>query len=43
MTDDAALAELEAGAGTQFDPRVVTAFARVLRDEHAAEVTTAAL
>jgi diguanylate cyclase (GGDEF)-like protein len=43
MTDDAALAELEANAGTQFDPRVVTAFARVLREEQPAGISTAAL
>jgi diguanylate cyclase (GGDEF)-like protein/putative nucleotidyltransferase with HDIG domain len=30
MGDEAARAELEAGAGTQFDPRVVRAFLRVL-------------
>ncbi|MBN1527424.1 MAG: diguanylate cyclase [Thermoleophilaceae bacterium] len=43
VSDDEALAEIEANAGTQFDPRVVAAFARVLRAESpAAEVTTAA-
>ena len=43
MTDDAALAELEQSAGTQFDPRVVAAFADVLRAERTAEITTASL
>jgi diguanylate cyclase (GGDEF)-like protein len=34
LSVEAALAELRAGAGTQFDPTVVAAFARALTEEH---------
>jgi two-component system, cell cycle response regulator len=39
MTEPAALAELRANAGTQFDPRVVKAFARTLGELYPSDAT----
>jgi HD-GYP domain-containing protein (c-di-GMP phosphodiesterase class II) len=43
MRTEAALAELRAGAGTQFDPRVVKAFARSLGELYPSDVTAASV
>jgi two-component system, cell cycle response regulator len=40
MSDAAALAELRANAGTQFDPRVVKTFARTLGELYPSDVST---